>query len=182
MTKRYAFVPEVFSELNRLSKSELRKYILDYYKKNLKGLEVINVDTGITIHFSMTSGRKTAMGEAMYQRKAEIIRILIKRESKESCFRCSLIPILVISYRLSEIDDAKIQQKIFFVNRFDKKIHKKDSPLSQRGIRTKLKLNMLKLHSCSFGVIVISSETKWSREILIFREQPSKRISPLRSK
>ena len=65
MTKRYAFVPEVFSELNRLSKSELRKYILDYYKKNLKGLEVINVDTGITIHFSMTSGRKTAMGEAM---------------------------------------------------------------------------------------------------------------------
>ncbi len=76
MTKRYAFVPEVFSELNRLSKSELRKYILDYYKKNLKGLEVINVDTGITIHFSMTSGRKTAMGEAMYQRKAEIIRIL----------------------------------------------------------------------------------------------------------
>ena len=76
MTWIYAFVPEVFSELNRLSKSELRKYILDYYKKNLKGLEVINVDTGITIHFSMTSGRKTAMGEAMYQRKAEIIRIL----------------------------------------------------------------------------------------------------------
>ena len=54
----------------------MRKYILDYYKQNLKGLEVVNDDTGIIVHFSMTSGRKTAMGEAMYQRKAEIIRIL----------------------------------------------------------------------------------------------------------
>ena len=54
----------------------MRKYILDYYKKHLKGTKVVNEDTGITIHFSMTSGRKTAMGEAMYQRKAEIIRIL----------------------------------------------------------------------------------------------------------
>ena len=54
----------------------MRQYILDYYKKHLKGTEVVNDDTGITIHFSMTSGRKTAMGEAMYQRKAELIRIL----------------------------------------------------------------------------------------------------------
>lgn len=74
--KKYIFIPQINSELNSLSKAELRKYILDYYKKNLKGIEVINDDTGITIHFSMTSGRKTAMGEAMYQRKAEIIRIL----------------------------------------------------------------------------------------------------------
>lgn len=76
MAKKYIYVPEIKSELSGLSKSELRKYILDYYKKNLKGLEVVNDDTGITIHFSMTSGRKTAMGEAMYQRKAELIRIL----------------------------------------------------------------------------------------------------------
>lgn len=76
MLKKYAFIPEINEELNGLSKAELRKYILDYYKKHLKGIEVINKDTGITIHFSMTSGRKTAMGEAMYQRKAEIIRIL----------------------------------------------------------------------------------------------------------
>ena len=32
------------------------------------------------------------------------------------------------------------------VNRFVKKNHKKDSPLSQRGTQTKLKLNMLELH------------------------------------
>ena len=32
-----------------------------------------------TIRFSMTAGRKTAMGEAMYQRKAELIRILPSR-------------------------------------------------------------------------------------------------------
>ena len=54
----------------------MRKYMLDYYKQHLKGTEVINEDTGITIRFSMTAGRKTAMGEAMYQRKAELIRIL----------------------------------------------------------------------------------------------------------
>lgn len=76
MTKKYAFIPEISTELTGLSKHELRRFILDYYKKHLKGIEVINEDTGITIHFSMTSGRKTAMGEAMYQRKAEIIRIL----------------------------------------------------------------------------------------------------------
>ena len=50
--------------------------MLDYYKNHLKGKEIINIDTGITIHFSMTSGRKTAMGEAMYHKKAEMIRIL----------------------------------------------------------------------------------------------------------
>lgn len=76
MVRKYTFIPEINEELNGLSKAELRKYILDYYKKHLKGIEVINEDTGITIHFSMTSGRKTAMGEAMYQHKAEIIRIL----------------------------------------------------------------------------------------------------------
>lgn len=76
MTKKYTFIPEISTELNNLSKTELRRYILDYYKKHLKGTEVVNDDTGITIHFSMTSGRKTAMGEAMYQRKAELIRIL----------------------------------------------------------------------------------------------------------
>ena len=65
MAKKYAFTPTINSELNGLSKSELRKYILNYYKEHLKGTEVINLDTGITIHFSMTSGRKTAMGEAM---------------------------------------------------------------------------------------------------------------------
>ena len=76
MAKKYAFIPTINSEFNGLSKSELRKYILNYYKEHLKGTKVINLDTGITIHFSMTSGRKTAMGEAMYQRKAELIRIL----------------------------------------------------------------------------------------------------------
>ena len=76
MNKKYKLIPEITSKLKGLSKSEMRQYILDYYKKHLKGTEVVNDDTGITIHFSMTSGRKTAMGEAMYQRKAELIRIL----------------------------------------------------------------------------------------------------------
>ena len=56
--KQFEYVPEIQSELGRLTKMELRKYVLEYYKNNLKGKEVINTDTGITIHFSMTSGRK----------------------------------------------------------------------------------------------------------------------------
>jgi hypothetical protein len=74
--KQFEYVPEIQSELGNLTKAELRRYVLDYYKQNLKGKEVINKDTSITVHFSMTSGRKTAMGEAMYQKKAEMIRIL----------------------------------------------------------------------------------------------------------
>ena len=74
--EQFELVPEIQSELGHLTKMELRRYVLDYYKHYLKGKEVINKDTGITIHFSMTSGRKTAMGEAMYQKKAEMIRIL----------------------------------------------------------------------------------------------------------
>ena len=56
--KQLEYVPEIQSELGQLTKVELRKYVLDYYKNNLKGKEIINRDTGITIHFSMTSGRK----------------------------------------------------------------------------------------------------------------------------
>ena len=74
--KKFEYVPIIQSELRQLSKMEMRHYVLEYYKKNLKGKTVVNKDTGITIHFSMTSGRKTAMGEAMYQKKAEMVRIL----------------------------------------------------------------------------------------------------------
>ena len=74
--KKFEYVPIIQSELGHLTKMEMWRYVLEYYKKNLKGKTVINKDTGITIHFSMTSGRKTAMGEAMYQKKAEMVRIL----------------------------------------------------------------------------------------------------------
>ena len=76
MAKRFEYIPEIKSEFKDMSKQDMRKYILEYYKKNLKGLEIVNKDTGITICFSMTSGRKTAMGEAMYWQKPELIRIL----------------------------------------------------------------------------------------------------------
>ena len=74
--KKFEYVPIIQSELRQLSKMEMRHYVLEYYKKNIKGKTVVNKDTGITIHFSMTSGRKTAIGEAMYQKKAEMVRIL----------------------------------------------------------------------------------------------------------
>ena len=37
--KQFEFVPEIQSELGRLTKMELRKYVLEYYKNNLKGKE-----------------------------------------------------------------------------------------------------------------------------------------------
>lgn len=76
MSKKFKYIPSITTSLDGKSKSDLRKYVLEYYKNHLKGLEVVNEDTGITVCFSMTSGRKTANGEAMYQKKAEIVRIL----------------------------------------------------------------------------------------------------------
>lgn len=37
---------------------------------------MVNRDTGLTIRITMASGRKTAYGEAMYSKKAEVVRIL----------------------------------------------------------------------------------------------------------
>jgi len=35
--KQFEYVPEIKSELGDLTKAELRRYVLDYYKQNLKG-------------------------------------------------------------------------------------------------------------------------------------------------
>ena len=69
--KQFELVPEIQSELGHLTKMELRRYVLDYYKHYLKGKEV------------MKNGWKP----------------------KESCCRCSLIPISihVVCRRMQEV-------------------------------------------------------------------------------
>lgn len=74
--KIFKVIPETTSIYHGLKLSELRKVVLEYYNKNLKDREVFNEDLKITIRFSMSSGRKTVMGEAMYYKKAEIMKIL----------------------------------------------------------------------------------------------------------
>ena len=40
--KKFEYVPIIQSELRQLSKMEMRHYVLEYYKKNLKGKTVVN--------------------------------------------------------------------------------------------------------------------------------------------
>lgn len=77
MDKTYfANIPETVSIWNGCGVQELREKVYRYYKDNFKGLKVQNKHIGITVVFSMASGRKTARGEAMYHKKAEIAKII----------------------------------------------------------------------------------------------------------
>lgn len=69
-------IPTVESIWQECSPAELRKKVMEYFQAHLKGVKVVNHDTGIPIEITMKAGRKTAMGEAMYGKKAEIVRVL----------------------------------------------------------------------------------------------------------
>ncbi len=74
--KKFKHIPEIKSKWKDKTKAEQRKLVLDYYKTFLAGKIIRNDDLGIDIVLTMKSGRKTAMGEAMYKKKAEVIRVL----------------------------------------------------------------------------------------------------------
>ena len=74
--RNFKCVPETNSCWRDKRIGELRKCVLEYYKENLRDLEIKNEDTGIIVRFSMTNARKTAQGGAMYHKKAEIVKIL----------------------------------------------------------------------------------------------------------
>ena len=74
--KNFKHIPEIKSIWKDKTKAEQRKLVLDYYKTFLAGKTIRNDDLGIDIVLTMKSGRKTAMGEAMYNKKAEVIRVL----------------------------------------------------------------------------------------------------------
>ena len=76
--KKKSNVPRLKSIWKDKSTTELRKIVVEYVKKHLKGLEVVNQDLKIKVVISVSGARKTARGEAMYLKKAECIRALPK--------------------------------------------------------------------------------------------------------
>ena len=69
-------IPEATSIWHDSTQQELRRLVLDYVKKHFKGVVVRNLSLDIPIIISVTSGRKTALGGAMYRKKAELVRVL----------------------------------------------------------------------------------------------------------
>ncbi|MCR4738222.1 MAG: hypothetical protein K5846_08710 [Bacteroidales bacterium] len=69
-------IPILESRWTSLNNTARKKAVLDYFRTYLKDKTVVNRDTGLTIRITMASGRKTAYGEAMYSKKAEVVRIL----------------------------------------------------------------------------------------------------------
>jgi hypothetical protein len=73
---KQAIIPEITSIWHDKSKDELRHLVLEYIKAHFKGLVVKNAHLNLPITITVTSGRKTALGSAMYSKKAELIRLL----------------------------------------------------------------------------------------------------------
>ncbi len=69
-------IPSVTSIWGNVKTKDLRNAVVKYFQEHYKNKEVFNKDIGITIKISIKSGRKTAYGEAMYPKKAELVRIL----------------------------------------------------------------------------------------------------------
>lgn len=63
---------------NLQSLPELRTKVYEYYRENIFGNHVINIDKGYKIIFSnKPGGRKIAFGGSMYKDKAEAIKMII---------------------------------------------------------------------------------------------------------
>ena len=67
---------ELNASFNAMSGKELRQYVLNYVKTHLSGNTIVNEDTKLSIKITVASGRKTAMGGAIYKKKAIVIHIL----------------------------------------------------------------------------------------------------------
>ncbi|MDR0207043.1 MAG: hypothetical protein LBI45_07300 [Bacteroidales bacterium] len=82
MDKKYIqkVIPSVKTQdlFSNMSGKELRKYIINYVKTELAGQNIVNEDTKLTIKITVTGGRKTAMGGAIYKKKSAVIQILPK--------------------------------------------------------------------------------------------------------
>lgn len=59
-----------------MNQSALRKIVYQFIKNNFVGKIIRNEDTGINVQITVSSGRKTAYGEAMYLKKAAAVQIL----------------------------------------------------------------------------------------------------------
>ncbi len=77
MKYKQKYIPEINTpeEWKKLNKIDLRKAALSV-AKNMAGHEVVNEDTKLKIHFSVTNARKTTIGSAMYLKKATALLIM----------------------------------------------------------------------------------------------------------
>ncbi|MBQ0128359.1 MAG: hypothetical protein KBT57_00835 [bacterium] len=75
---RQTIIPSVdtLKEWNQVKLQQLRKIILDLIRKEYAGRIITNTDTELPIRVSVTSARKTALGEAIYFKKAAAVLIL----------------------------------------------------------------------------------------------------------
>ena len=78
MKYKQTVIPTVIipTEWKKLKGIELRKFIFEYIKQHYAGQVVKNIDTSINVHISITGGRKTAYGEAIYSKKAVLMFVL----------------------------------------------------------------------------------------------------------
>ena len=75
---RQIVIPSVDTpkEWGQIKLQQLRKIILDMIRKEYAGRIITNIDTKLPIRISVTSARKTALGEAIYFKKVAAVLIL----------------------------------------------------------------------------------------------------------
>ncbi len=80
MKYKQVIIPEVSTDkLKGLSKQELRKFVLDYYKKHYQNEKtIVNKSIGISVEFIGIGRKKTSYGGYMYIKKASVIKVLDK--------------------------------------------------------------------------------------------------------
>ena len=67
---------KIIPEVTIKERKDLRKYVIDYYTKNVQGKTVVNEDIGLTIYFGSDGKAELAHGRAIYAKKAAIVQCL----------------------------------------------------------------------------------------------------------
>ncbi len=58
--------------------NELRETVFEYYRNNIMGKSIVNIDKGYKIQFTnKPGGRKIAFGGSMYREKAEAVKMIM---------------------------------------------------------------------------------------------------------
>lgn len=75
MSRRQKYIPRYVTpdELRIKSGKELRDFIYNYVRENYAGTSYKNIDTNVVVKITVSGGRKTAYGEAIYLKKAVMV-------------------------------------------------------------------------------------------------------------
>lgn len=71
-TYKQTYIPHIKIQV----KTDLRKYVKDYYTNNIQGKTIVNKHFGLTIYFGSDGKSELAHGRAMYAAKAAIVQCL----------------------------------------------------------------------------------------------------------